>query len=99
MQATGFEEIVEEVSSNNRASTVLISFQDAVSKYGLPSNTRFDLGGENIRVWKYMIEQQGSSDAVIVGSCTHNERIERLSRDVQRCVAVLFADLFRYYGR
>ena len=33
--------------------------------------------------------------AVITGSSTHNERIERLWRDVYRCVSVLFADTFR----
>ena len=32
---------------------------------------------------------------MVVGSSTHNETIECLWRDVQRCVAVLFGDLFR----
>ena len=82
-------------STNNRASTVLSSFLDAVGKYGLPTKVRSDLGGENIRVWEYLIDEHGSSNAVVVGSSTHNERIERLWRDVQRCVSVLFADLFR----
>ena len=52
-------------------------------------------GGENIRVWEYLTDEHGSSNAVVVGSSTHNERIERLWRDVQRCKSVLFADLFR----
>lgn len=41
-----------------------------------------------------MIEQHGSSSAVITGSSTHNERIERLLRDVYRCVTSLFYDVF-----
>ena len=41
-----------------------------------------------------MIEQRSSSDSVITGSSTHNERIERLWRDVYRCVGVLFHDTF-----
>ena len=41
------------------------------------------------------MEQHHSESAVLVGSSTHNERIERLWRYVHRCVAVLFADLFR----
>ena len=52
-------------------------------------------GGENVRVWEYMFEQHNSQSAVLVGSSTQTERIERLWRDVNRCVGVLFADLFR----
>lgn len=82
-------------STNNEASTVLASFIEAVSKYGLPDQVRSDCGGENVQVWQYMLEQHNSESAVLVGSSTHNERIERLWRDVHRCVAVLFAHLFR----
>ena len=39
-----------------------------------------------------MIEQHGSHSAVVTGSYTHNERIERLWRDVHRCVTSLFYD-------
>ena len=42
-----------------------------------------------------MLEQHESHSAALVWSSTHNERIECLWRDVQRCVAVLFADIFR----
>ena len=83
-------------STNNQATTVIASFIDAVSKYGLPEQVRSDHGGENIEVWKYMLQQHQSSSAVLVGASTHNERIERLWRDVHRCVSVLFADLFRH---
>ena len=82
-------------STNNRSSTVLSAFTNAVSKYGIPNQVRSDRGGENVRVWQYMFEQCNSQSAVLVGSSTHNERIERLWRDVYRCVGVLFADLFR----
>ena len=70
-------------------------FTDAVSKYGVPDQVRSNLGGENVDVWRYMVEQHSSSSAVLTGSSTHNERIERLWRDVYRCVSVLFHDLFR----
>ena len=82
-------------SDNNRASTVLSSFTDAVQVHGLPSRLRTDLGGENVEVWRYMVEQHANSASVITGSSTHNERIERLWRDVHRCVGVVFADTFR----
>ena len=82
-------------STNNRASTVLSAFTEAVSQYGLPSRIRSDLGGENVDVWRYMVEQHSSSSAAITGSSTHNERIERLWRDVHRCVGVLVHDAFR----
>jgi len=37
-------------SVNNMASTVMSCFTDAVSKYGVPDQVRFDLGGENVDV-------------------------------------------------
>ena len=71
------------------------SFIGAVSIFGLPEKIRTDHWGENIRIWEYMIDQHDTSRAVITGSSTHNERIERLWRDVHRCVAVIYHDLFR----
>lgn len=41
------------------------------------------------------MEQHESESAVITGSSTHNERIERMWRDVYRCVSVSFSDVFR----
>lgn len=82
-------------SSNNRADTVVGSFRSAVAQYGLPRKVRSDHGGENIEVWRYMMEEHCSESCIIVGSSTHNVRIERLWRDVQRSVVVLFANLFR----
>lgn len=65
-------------SDNNRASTVLSSFTKAVQENGLPSYVRSDLGGENVDVWRFMVEQHATQNAVITGSSTHNERVERL---------------------
>ena len=82
-------------STNNTAPTVMASFSDAVSKYGLPVQVRSDRGGENIDVWRYMLQQSNSESAVVVGASTHNQRIERLWRDVHRCVGSVYGDLFR----
>lgn len=82
-------------ADNNRASTVLTAFTSAVTKHGLPERIRSDLGGENVDCWRYMVEQHASTSVVLTGSSTHNERIERLWRDVHRCVGVLYHDTFR----
>ena len=82
-------------ADNNRALTNLSFFVDAVQSYGLPEKVRTDLGGENVDIWRYMVEQHESEAAVITGSSTHNERIERMWRDVYRCVSVSFSDTFR----
>ena len=41
-----------------------------------------------------MVYMHGSSTAVVAGSSTHNERIERLWRDVYRCVCCHYYELF-----
>ncbi len=82
-------------ANNNRAETALTAFSNAVQVHGLPNRIRSDLGGQNTEIWRYMVEQHSSSRAVITGPSVHNERIERLWRDVHRCVGVLFSDTFR----
>ena len=64
-------------SSNNRSDTVLAAFRSAVEMYGLPTKVRSDHGGENIGVWRLMIEEHESDECIIVGSSTHNVRITR----------------------
>ena len=81
-------------ADNNRASTACDAFSHAVHSHGLPQRIRTDCGGENVEIWRFMVEQHGSPSAVITGSSTHNERIERLWRDVHRCVTSLFYEVF-----
>ena len=69
-------------STNDLATTVMASFSDAVSNYGVPDQVRSDRGGENI-------EQHNSESSVLVGSSTHNERIERMWRFTDVLVSCL----------
>ena len=62
---------------------------------GYQKKVQSDLGGENVEVWRYMIHQHSSDRAIVVGSSTHNERIECLWRDVFRCVGTIFYSTFK----
>ena len=42
--------------TDNSASTVLRAFQEGVEKYGLTTKVRTDHGGENIEVWRMMLD-------------------------------------------
>ena len=81
-------------ATNNCASTVLHQFQNAMSIFGVPDRVRTDKGGENVGVWRLMIHVHASPSAVIAGSSTHNVRIERLWRDMFRCVSGHYYELF-----
>ncbi len=82
-------------SDNNKASTVLKGFIEATESYEMPQKIRTDKGGENVQIWRNMIRCHSSESSVITGSSCHNERIERLWRDVTRSVSSIFISSFR----
>ena len=80
----------------NLSETVLSLFLDAVEKDGLwPSRIRVDRGVENVLVCDAIVDARGAGrGSFIAGPSTHNQRIERLWRDVFRCVMHYFYYLF-----
>ena len=82
-------------ATNNRSLTVYRLFKQATEKYGIPSRIRSDKGGENMLVCQYMVTVRGPGrGSHIAGSSVHNQRIERLWRDVYRCVCSIYYELF-----
>ena len=84
-------------STNNRADTVMGLFREATDTYNVPSRVRSDRGLENIEVGRFMIQARGPNrGSIITGNSVHNQRIERLWREVNRVVVSRFLNIFLF---
>ena len=93
-----FQDIVFlQASTKNIAGTVLQLFLEAVDSYNLPSTVRSDRGLENIVFGRFMIGTRcPNRGCIITGNSVHNQRIERLWREVNRVVVSRFFLTFFY---
>ena len=82
-------------STNNESETVLELFENAVTKYGLPSLVRADPGTENVLVARFMLHDPLREwVGVVSGKSCHNQRIEWLWQDVFVVCTSVFYCLF-----
>lgn len=75
-------------TTNNRAESVFFSFLEGNTGiwYTLP-RVCSNKGGENVKACHFMVSQRGvGQGSHIAGPSTHNQHIERLWRNVCRCV-------------
>ena len=94
----GFSRLIPYVycANNKKSDTVLALFQNACQTYGIPSRVRSDHGLENMGVAQMMLECHGvNRGSMIAGSSVHNQRVERLHRDVTSGVLKTYIDELR----
>ena len=81
--------------SNNKAETVASLFENSVTSSYWPQCVRLDQGMENIDVARLMLNKSGTDrKPFITGASVHNQRIERLWKDVLTYVVGHYRNLF-----
>ncbi|XP_026128655.1 uncharacterized protein LOC113109211 isoform X1 [Carassius auratus] len=81
-------------SSNNLAKTTLDFFQEAAETFGFPLRVRGDQGVENVDVARLMFTvRETERGSFISGKSVHNQRVERLWRDVWSSVTNVYYDV------
>ena len=71
------------VHTDNLAKTAFNDFVNCLHEFGIPSHVRADAGGEFTHIEKFMKFFNGEGrGSFISGQSVHNQRIERLWRDV-----------------
>ena len=80
---------------NNRADSLFELFERATETFGTPHRVRTDMGMENAKIAEFMFEKRGSN-GILTGKSTHNQRIERLWRDVYDGVLIHYDGIFSF---
>ncbi|KAK9977235.1 hypothetical protein ABG768_019056 [Culter alburnus] len=83
----GYSRLIDflHASNNNRSSTVMTSFLNAVERYGVTSRVRTDHGGENRDVCVMMNILRGSGrGSAIRGRSVHNHLTRTMSRQSKK---------------
>uniref|UniRef100_A0A672GNA6 Integrase core domain-containing protein n=1 Tax=Salarias fasciatus TaxID=181472 RepID=A0A672GNA6_SALFA len=85
------------LSTNNKASTAFSFFMRSTMVHGLPSRVRADQGVENLDIARYMFATRGTGRASFIsGKSVHNQRVERLWRDVWVAVTSKYHDILHF---
>ncbi|XP_062267612.1 uncharacterized protein LOC133973646 isoform X2 [Platichthys flesus] len=88
-----------DTAGNNRAETAFGFFMDGVRKNGWPSRVRADQGVENVDIARCMFTVRGTARGSFnAGKSVHNQRVERLWRDVWS-VTCQYYDVLQFGGR
>ena len=78
-------------SNNNRAATVVNLFLSATTEFYWLQRVRTEKGEENSEVARLMAEKRREGRrSIFQGSLVHNQRIERLWRDIREMVTEYF---------